>query len=408
MTETRVYYQWMRIEALDQWWHWIVLIAVIASLLSYVVYWYRKDWTELPKGLGWALLLLRLAAIAGIVIFFFDLQKRSEQKVARPSRIAVMVDTSLSMSLPMENQAGANSALSRMDATIDFLSKSPVISQFRSQHDVQVYRFDQTQRPTLVASFSRPSDTLRDQGNGTSQAESLWRLVSTVAWIGSCIVLFGIVTTAIGMTARVSGSQASQWPYVILGGVITLVIGLITIATASLRGSEFPLGSLWKSDFPSADLIAVSQKDKTPSSPDNPASPSATAASQDPEKFDWRSALTATGTETRLGDAIDSVVEQERGTPLAGIVILTDGQSNAGVDPATAIGVVAAANVPIYAIGVGSPDDPVNVRVCRCRRTEKSLPRRPISSHCTDPSYRIDWKKVLGAIAPQIGCWGKR
>ena len=57
--DLRVFYQWMRIEQMDQWIHWFVFACCLAGLISYVIYWYRKDWQELPRGIGWTLLLLR-------------------------------------------------------------------------------------------------------------------------------------------------------------------------------------------------------------------------------------------------------------------------------------------------------------------------------------------------------------
>ncbi len=92
--DARVVYEWTRLQSLDQWWHVFALLACILVLVSYVVLWYRKDWVELPRALGVALLILRLAAFLGIFFFFLDLQKRTEQKTIRPSRLAVLVDTS--------------------------------------------------------------------------------------------------------------------------------------------------------------------------------------------------------------------------------------------------------------------------------------------------------------------------
>ena len=48
---------------------------------------------------------------------------------------------------------------------------------------------------------------------------------------------------------------------------------------------------------------------------------------------DWAQALAPSGTETRLGDAIKFVLDRELANPLAGIVVLSDGRSNAGLDP---------------------------------------------------------------------------
>ncbi len=54
---------------------------------------------------------------------------------------------------------------------------------------------------------------------------------------------------------------------------------------------------------------------------------------------------------TALGDALARTLAQARGQPLAGIVLATDGGSNAGVSPLSA---VAGVKVPVLAWGVGS------------------------------------------------------
>ncbi|MFN9917469.1 MAG: VWA domain-containing protein, partial [Pirellulaceae bacterium] len=80
-------------------------------------------------------------------------------------------------------------------------------------------------------------------------------------------------------------------------------------------------------------------------------------------QVDWSNQLMATGIETRLGDAVQAILEQERGNPLAAIVMVSDGQSNAGVDPVGTVSAAGASNVKLYAIGVGSAEDPVNARI---------------------------------------------
>jgi phosphoglycerol transferase MdoB-like AlkP superfamily enzyme len=76
--DVRVFYQWMRLEQMDQWHHWFLLVCSIVAILCWVIYWYRKDWDEIPRMVGYSLLLLRLTALIGILIFFFDLQKRTK------------------------------------------------------------------------------------------------------------------------------------------------------------------------------------------------------------------------------------------------------------------------------------------------------------------------------------------
>ena len=373
MNETRVYYQWMRFEALDQWWHWLVLATVIAAIVSYVVYWYRRDWGELPKSLGWALLVLRLTALIGLLLFFFDLQKRSEQKLVVPSRLAVLVDTSLSMSLPLASIGEGN----RIDAVTDFLSKSPLLPQLQSQHDVSVYRFDATQRPVLVASFAKlPSGADANDLAANVSVDSPWPWISRFVWTGTIFLLISITAMVVAMTARIAGSRLSAWPYVVLAGVVLFISGLTLVGTAALRGSDYPIESLWSVAEPakiapeSISIENVMNKEANSTS----GSSMVIAANTDPSKTDWATVLRASGSETRFGDAIGSILDQQQGSALAGIVLITDGQNNAGQDPVAIASIAAANSVPIYAVGVGSPDDPNNVRVVDVEAPKRVFP----------------------------------
>jgi Ca-activated chloride channel family protein len=74
---------------------------------------------------------------------------------------------------------------------------------------------------------------------------------------------------------------------------------------------------------------------------------------------------------TAIGDAIDLAVQQlaPNGAAASGsrrppamIILLTDGASNAGIDPATAANDAAAAGIPVNAIGIGSRDGNVTIR----------------------------------------------
>ncbi len=62
---------------------------------------------------------------------------------------------------------------------------------------------------------------------------------------------------------------------------------------------------------------------------------------------------------TRLGTSIQEAVDRLSGLPLAGVVIFTDGASNAGLDPIGVARDLGRQGVPIYPVGVGlsSPDD---------------------------------------------------
>lgn len=85
------------------------------------------------------------------------------------------------------------------------------------------------------------------------------------------------------------------------------------------------------------------------------------AANEEP--IDWQTALEPHGTETRLAQSVRQWIETERGSPISGIVVFSDGQQNAGVDTGAAIAMARETRVPVYAVGLGSLNQPTNVRI---------------------------------------------
>ncbi len=95
------------------------------------------------------------------------------------------------------------------------------------------------------------------------------------------------------------------------------------------------------------------------------------------EKIDWEKVLRPAGKETRLGDALRQVIGHERGSPLAGIVIFSDGGQNAGPSPESAVELAGEAKIPLYPVGVGSARRPANVRVYELEAPERAHPGDP-------------------------------
>jgi hypothetical protein len=102
------------------------------------------------------------------------------------------------------------------------------------------------------------------------------------------------------------------------------------------------------------------------SAEDNPTSESETAKPEDPNA--WVDSLEpdegdAMLGETRLGDALRRAIAEYRSGVLAGVVVITDGQSNAGGSINTAVELATDAAVPVFPIGIGSTEQPINVRI---------------------------------------------
>jgi hypothetical protein len=78
-----------------------------------------------------------------------------------------------------------------------------------------------------------------------------------------------------------------------------------------------------------------------------------------------------------VGDAIHGVLAGHRGQPVAGLVVATDGRSNAGEEPLRAIETAVRQNIPIYAIAAGGAEGPRNVRLAEVEASPVVFVRDP-------------------------------
>jgi hypothetical protein len=90
----------------------------------------------------------------------------------------------------------------------------------------------------------------------------------------------------------------------------------------------------------------------------------------------WREVLQPRGTETRMGEALEQLIRDERNSPIAGIVVISDGGQNAGVSPELAVEMARQARPPlnIHTIGVGSERRPATVRVYDFKAPARAYP----------------------------------
>ena len=80
-----------------------------------------------------------------------------------------------------------------------------------------------------------------------------------------------------------------------------------------------------------------------------------------------------------LGDALRGVLAAHRGRPVAGIVLVTDGRSNAGEDPLRVAEAATRLNIPIYAVAAGAEEGPRNVRVAEVEASPVVFARDPMT-----------------------------
>ncbi len=123
-------------------------LAIGAVAVFLLVTWvYRRDTLGVPWFWRVWLLLLRLSVLAALGVVALDPQERTETSQIRPSRVALLIDTSVSMSFPEKTPVGnsaptVDSGRTRAAAVVASLEKSTLLNELRQTHDVGVYRFD--------------------------------------------------------------------------------------------------------------------------------------------------------------------------------------------------------------------------------------------------------------------------
>ncbi len=370
---SEVYYQFSRAHAMTEWWHWVTLGSVLAVIGFYVIWMYRRDSVELPKLTSMLLAGLRLLAFGGILFFFLDLEKRTQQRIEKPSRVAVLVDTSQSMAVA-DRIAGATPGPSRMEHVIRLFDGDTFLTGIRAEHEVVVYRFDEKEQPTLVGSFSRTkraeADTTSTVGRSLDAARQARVLAGIAGGLGvaALISLFAfriVLRRRTEAAATAGGEPPSDWGRLV--ATVLIFAGLVVFAVSTLLDPELSLSQI----VGLQELEHSKQQTKT----------NGEAGDRQPEESDvaWQDELIPRGRSTRIGDAVRSVLRRHRGEPLAGVVLLTDGAQNEGLGIATAITLARDAGVPVYPIGIGSDRKPVNVRVVDLEAPLRVFPGDPFS-----------------------------
>ena len=240
------------LDSLTEWWHMPALVACVATVAAFVLWTYHLDASEIPRWKGAPLALLRISAWTVLLLGLLDIQRTAEHEISFPSRVAVLIDGSASMTLAVDAQPIQASPertaeeVSRAKAAKDILHNSSLLTSLRKGHEVSVWNFSSDSEKLVVL----PQETQP--------------------------------------TGRTSTQDASD---------------------------------------------------------------------------EWQEKLLSQGTETRLGDALLNVTRREPDESLAGIILLTDGGNNAGVDPIQAASTVAKSSTEVHVIGLGSEQLPANVRV---------------------------------------------
>lgn len=283
----RVVYEFSRLRDFDDVRLPVTLIIFgTAAIVALVWCLYRRDTRELPRGMGLLLAGLRIVALAGLLIFFLGVERRTTREVVYNSQVAVLVDVSQSMALSDDNAHAANKQ-SRVEQVVEAIEKTPLVRELRQHHDVNVSRFDEHVQPVVAL----PKDS--------------------------------------GLTNIEDGPNAA---------------------------------------VPDSSNVRLTANAPDATSPESPQS-----------KINWQAELAPSGTQTRLGDALGDQLYRFRASPLAGVIVISDGVQNAGTEPSAAITAAKEAGVPVFTIGVGSTEPRRNLAVSDLLVPARAFPGDTVS-----------------------------
>ncbi|MDR1486269.1 MAG: VWA domain-containing protein [Planctomycetaceae bacterium] len=96
-------------------------------------------------------------------------------------------------------------------------------------------------------------------------------------------------------------------------------------------------------------------------------------------QLDVLESVKADGEETNIGDALFDVLQLERGRPLAGVVVISDGRQNAGRSTESSLETASRLRIPFYTIGVGASRQPLNFRIVSFDSPERFFPDDPFT-----------------------------
>ncbi len=359
---TRTTFELHRIQSVTDW---IAPLVVFAVLSWFVIGMYLLDCVEL--GVRRAVLLggLRLLALVGLLAIYLQPQWREEHDMVSNSQVVILADTSQSMQrADIVDDASVGTTTggpqTRSEVVINELTQGDFLPRLRKTHDVHVYRFDQDDAPTPIATLAKFPQTEDTEAATTVDAQAQQASVDSAQGqlISASVALAAGFLVLVIYSMRKSGEDRPA--------AVLLIVGTILILGA------FSLG-VWS--FTAHDGVSVRQmlslpdvKEAEDSNDDEP---------QQDVTVDWNEELQARGSETRLGTSLARLIEEKRSGSLSGVVVLSDGQENAGIDTTEAAQLAAEADVPVHTIGFGSARKPQFVGIGDYAAPGRAMPDDP-------------------------------
>lgn len=215
------------LDGFSQWWQMPAAAAAAVALACFVVWTYRRDAAGLPRGVAALLALLRLGVLAAVVVTLLDFERTTEHEIVSPSRVAVLVDTSASMTLA---DGGAAESPPRAARAAAVLEEGGLLEALAARHEVSVWRFDaDAERLVTLPSTAGQADggqsgdwreRLAAQGYETALGEALARVLDQEprgVLAGAVVLSDGANNAGLDPAAAATALEAAEVPVHVVG-----------------------------------------------------------------------------------------------------------------------------------------------------------------------------------------------
>ena len=240
-SDIRTFYELQPVLPVGQWWQVCVLALVILGILLWSIFLYRRDNVDLNPASSFLLSALRLITIATVVLFVANPGQRSETRISKPSRLAVLMDNSLSMGLMDPVADGSAERSVRYQQLVELLDEAKV-QDFRKDHQVSIYRFGDADQPELIEELPKLSNSVNESSSDLSVDDRSELFVSSkVIWAAIAICAVALLFAIIGMIRHSpstpslddeSNSRFGTWWFSF--GVLLFLAGLWGMAIGDL------------------------------------------------------------------------------------------------------------------------------------------------------------------------------
>ncbi len=279
------------------------------------------------------------------------------------------------------NDQGADNQVDvrRIDQVVAWLSGSDNIARLREQHELPVYRFGEGVQIEHLHTFAKSDSGDKRQteieapGNATGVSSS-WRWLAYVAML---IFIVSFAGSLFWLWSRntLTGSDEAEFrnrATLLARSTLGMLCGILLLTLIDLTYSDSNLVHVMglRKFIANESLQSSSQT----SDPEREASAQVDSEVDSKIQVDWLTELSPRGTATQVGDALQTIVNQERGGSIAGVILITDGRNNAGLNPARATAAASAAAISVYPIGIGSREVRKNVAVADVQAPPRVFP----------------------------------